>query len=99
MTREFDPVPVPWNLRPEAYTFTQGGAVDRLRLTVEHTGDIWARCVDCSMPISVGTGTPVELFNGVDLHDHGIGPLCQACLADRPSPPVPVQRVTLTFDD
>ena len=93
------PVPAPWNKRPEKYTFTQTGPRDRLRVTVEHTGAIWARCVDCSTPISVGTGTPVELFNSVGLRHPGVGPLCQECSADRPSPPVPVMSVTLNLGE
>lgn len=70
-----------------------------LRVVVRHDGLLRMKCIGCGMPLIVKAGAAVELFDPVDPHDQAIGPLCASCREDRPSPPVPVQIVTLRLDD
>lgn len=100
MTFNMVRVPVPPRARPtEIEVAADVDAPRSLRVVVRHDGLLRMKCIGCGLPLIVSHGSAVELFDPVDLHDQAIGPLCASCRDDRPTPPVPVQVVTLRLDD
>ena len=71
----------------------------RMRLAWTTAGLVVTPCIGCGMPVVVTSGVDIALYDAADIHDESIGALCRPCTDDRPSPPVPVTSVRVTFDE
>ena len=93
-------LPLPANAIPrEVHVGADVDIPRRMRLAWTTAGRVVTPCIGCGMPVVVTSGVDIELYDAVDLHDRGIGPLCRPCMDERPSPPVPVTSVRVTFDE